>query len=383
MAVKTSIYSTNPFVATSSSKCVQYDGGVEDCLKLNIYTKDTTASYPVMVWIHGGSFTMGDGYTYNGVSFALNNVVYVSINYRLGVFGFLPKTEIFQENGIMNGGLFGIHDQIIALQWIQQNIADYGGDPNKVTIFGESAGGLSVCALIFSPVATNLFTKAIIQSGSCNGPWGPGPKIMENYHGLSNTDLATLRSRTVSELRNVGATVAVDGYVLTNDIFSIGSALNANKIMVGVTSLDTLYLSGITNGAPENDWELKHYINEYFTSTGDTLYNTLRNNYYKITDFEPYSSFNEYGILWLTMSADACLVCPTFYLLQWILSQNSIIFNGNTYLYHFLGTNTPYFLPHAGELGYVFNWQNEDAILSNIAHNAWLNFATDTVNINL
>ncbi|XP_066264896.1 cocaine esterase-like [Branchiostoma lanceolatum] len=138
----------------------------EDCLSLNVYTSDVspTANLPVMVWIHGGAFTLGSASTYGGeVLTAYHRVVLVTINYRLGPLGFLQTLEAEAP------GNFGLLDQIKALQWVQNNIRDFGGDPDRVTIFGESAGGFSVSSLVMSPLATGLFHRAISESGA--GLW--------------------------------------------------------------------------------------------------------------------------------------------------------------------------------------------------------------------
>jgi len=143
----------------------------EDCLYLNIWTPDTNgAPRPVMVWIHGGGFTFGAGSQdiYHSATLAeRGNVVVVTVNYRLGALGFLRLVDI--TNGrIGSTGNEGILDQIAALKWVRDNVAEFGGDPGNVTIFGESAGGMSVGTLLASPLARGLFHKAIPQSGSCN-----------------------------------------------------------------------------------------------------------------------------------------------------------------------------------------------------------------------
>lgn len=133
----------------------------EDSLNLNIWTPDPAQSgLPVMVWIHGGAFANGSGAVsvYDGARFARDGVVCVTINYRLGVDGFLAL-----DDGIVNLGLL---DQVAALEWIQENIAAFGGDPGNVTIFGESAGGMSVGTLLSMPRAEGLFRRAIAQSGA-------------------------------------------------------------------------------------------------------------------------------------------------------------------------------------------------------------------------
>ncbi|XP_074149549.1 liver carboxylesterase 1-like [Sminthopsis crassicaudata] len=135
----------------------------EDCLYLNIYTSaDLTSKtkLPVMVWIHGGAFLVGDASSFDGTNLSvLENVVVVAIQYRLGIFGFYSTGDEHAR------GNWGYLDQVAALQWVQRNIVNFGGDPNSVTIFGVSAGGISVSALVLSPLTKNLFHRAISQSG--------------------------------------------------------------------------------------------------------------------------------------------------------------------------------------------------------------------------
>ena len=151
----------NPFTA----------GVSEDCLYLNVYTSslDTRASRrPVMVWIHGGGFFAGFGgeERHNGARLAQKGAVVVTVNYRLGAFGFLAHPALAAESPHHAAGNYGLLDQIAALEWVKRNIVRFGGDPSRVTIFGESAGGMSVGALIASPLAKGLFQRAILESGT-------------------------------------------------------------------------------------------------------------------------------------------------------------------------------------------------------------------------
>lgn len=143
----------------------------EDCLFLNVWsqTTDVDASQPVMVWIHGGAFLFGSGSDrpYHGARLATRGVTVVTVNYRLGLYGFYAHPALTEESAVSASGNQGIHDQIAALQWVQDNISQFGGDPNNVTIFGESAGSMSVCYLVATPLAKGLFHKAIGQSGGC------------------------------------------------------------------------------------------------------------------------------------------------------------------------------------------------------------------------
>ena len=142
----------------------------EDCLFLNVWRPASAtpgAKLPVMVWIHGGGFTGGSGASPNtsGAQFAKQGVVLVSVNYRLGRFGFFAFPALSQERPDETKGNYAYMDQIAALQWVRRNIAAFGGDPDNVTIFGFSAGGVSVHSLLASPMARGLFHKAIAQSG--------------------------------------------------------------------------------------------------------------------------------------------------------------------------------------------------------------------------
>lgn len=173
--------------------------GNEDCLFLNVFTKvlptDKTfdTPRPVMVWLHGGAFKAGSGnFPLTGPDFLINeDVVVVTINYRLGALGFLCVNENARGN-------MGLHDQILALKWVKRNIGAFGGDPAKVTIFGFSAGAVSVDILMLSEAAQGLFRSAIAQSGSALAPWSfvQNPKLQAlrlgrdlGFKGESTEDL--------------------------------------------------------------------------------------------------------------------------------------------------------------------------------------------------
>ena len=148
----------------------------EDCLYLNVDTPAEGSGIPVMVWIHGGGFTLGEGVQADGgtsgdlIAREVGAVV-VSMNYRLGQLGFLAHDELSAESSDGASGNYGLMDQTAALRWVQQNIERFGGDPDNVTIFGESAGAFSVCSHLASPKSAGLFDRAILQSGSCERPW--------------------------------------------------------------------------------------------------------------------------------------------------------------------------------------------------------------------
>jgi para-nitrobenzyl esterase len=141
----------------------------EDCLFLNVWTaaKNPNARLPVMFWIYGGGFNEGSSSVavYDGTELAKKGVVVVSVNYRVGPLGFLVHPELTRESEHHSSGNYGVLDQFAALQWVHRNIAAFGGDPNQVTVFGQSAGALSVMSLMRSPLARGLFARAIGQSG--------------------------------------------------------------------------------------------------------------------------------------------------------------------------------------------------------------------------
>lgn len=144
----------------------------EDCLFLNVYTPNpVTSNAPVIVWIHGGAFVTGEGSDFNPAStLVAQGAVVVTINYRLGAFGFLALPSLSAEDANGSSGNYGLQDQQFALTWVHNNIQAFGGNPNTVTISGESAGGFSVCANIASPNARGLFQRAITESGPCTFP---------------------------------------------------------------------------------------------------------------------------------------------------------------------------------------------------------------------
>jgi para-nitrobenzyl esterase len=228
----------------------------EDCLYLNVYAPQwpVKSPLPVMVWIHGGSNRVGSGSQpiYDGTSLAAHGVLVVTVNYRLGIFGFFSHPALTAESPHRSSGNYGLLDQLAALQWVQQNIAQFGGDPRNVTVFGESAGSIDIGMLLVSPLSTNLFRRAILESGP---PFGLGS--IHNLHeaeatgaalaqaapGNPATPLENLRKLSAPDLlkfasdRTNGAYDAssvVDGWVLTQSparAFSTGALQPADLII--------------------------------------------------------------------------------------------------------------------------------------------------------
>jgi len=193
-----------------STSMIQVGPQDEDCLTLNIWTPARTAKdrLPVMVSIHGGGFFTGAGslHIYDGDTLARQGVVVVNFNYRVGVFGFLAHPELSAESPRHVSGNYGLLDQIAALEWVRRNIAAFGGDPRRVTIFGESAGGTSVCLLMVSPLARGLFRGAIAQSAAWI--YTPTTHLRERWYGRPAAEdlgaklgpIAALRAKPAAEV---------------------------------------------------------------------------------------------------------------------------------------------------------------------------------------
>lgn len=200
------IYSNN-FGATS-----------EDCLSLNIWSPEAAGKAPVIVWIHGGSLVAGSSKEvyYDGTAWAQEGAVVVTINYRLGVLGYLAHPDLSAESPASISGNYGLMDQIQALRWVQQNIAAFGGDPSNVTVAGESAGGLSVLYLMASPLTKGLFHKAIAQSAYMIS----APELKNAAHGTPAAETAgatlarNLQAPSLRVLRSMNAQTLTDSSVM-------------------------------------------------------------------------------------------------------------------------------------------------------------------------
>jgi para-nitrobenzyl esterase len=211
----------------------------EDCLYLNVWTAKLAAPahLPVMVWIHGGAFVGGAGTDpmFAGEALATQGVVVVTLNYRLGIFGFLAHPELSRESARKTSGNFALQDQIAALQWVRDNIAQFGGDPRAITVFGQSAGGMSVISLMTSPLTKDGFQRAVVESGAILG--GPPMNSLSQAEAMGtefagSDSVAALRALPADALlQRLGAFAAahpgarpgpiVDGYVLTEDPMAV------------------------------------------------------------------------------------------------------------------------------------------------------------------
>ena len=248
------------------------DGMSEDCLYLNVWTtaKSGDERLPVLVYFYGGGFVAGDGSEprYDGASMAAKGIVAVTVNYRLGVFGFLAHPELTKESPHHASGDYGLMDQAEALRWVRRNIAAFGGDPGKVTIAGESAGSLSVCAQMASPLSKDLFAGAIGESGSLMGTLTPVPLAEAEQAGVRFA--ADVGAKSLADLRKLPAEdllkaksgagvarfpVAIDGYFLTEDpaeVFAAGKQVRI-PLLVGWNSQEAGWQGVLGREKPTRD----------------------------------------------------------------------------------------------------------------------------------
>jgi para-nitrobenzyl esterase len=219
----------------------------EDCLYLNIWTaaRSPDERRSVMVWLHGGGFAQGSGSTLaqNGEGLARKGVVAVTINYRLGVFGLLANPELTRESGHNASGNYALMDQIAALKWVKDNIAAFGGDPGRVTVYGQSAGSSSIATLLTSPLATDLFVRVIGESSfalpnrTLHDAEQRGIKLVEKVGAAT---LADLRAKSAQELLRASDrefTTIVDGYVVPDNPYAVYAAGRQIKVPVLVGSV--------------------------------------------------------------------------------------------------------------------------------------------------
>lgn len=234
-----------PFMYWSAEFLIPESPISEDCLYLNVWTaaKSPRDKLPVVVWIHGGGFRSGGAACpiYDGEALASKGVIFVSINYRVGVFGFLAHPDLTKESSHNASGNYALLDMIAALQWVQQNIASFGGNPNNVTIQGQSAGAFAVNYLMASPLAKGLFNRAIAESGGAvfENPALPtlplsaaedqGKKYSER---LKANSIADLRAMTADALlqSNGPSWPIIDGWVIPESLYEIFSKGKQNDV---------------------------------------------------------------------------------------------------------------------------------------------------------
>jgi para-nitrobenzyl esterase len=377
----------------------------EDCLTLNVWTRANTTEdkLPVMVWIHGGALVWGSGSEYKGEELTKRDVILVTVNYRLGPLGYFAHSELNDENNGSSGNQ-GYRDQIAALRWVQDNINEFGGDPNNVTIFGESAGSWSVNVLQASPLSQGLFHKVIGQSGARLLPL-THLSVASDYsdsaleHGLNltkiisdkkNTSLDDLRDIPAEEIINrveqdptysttFDTLTIIDGEVLpeaVSAIFLKGNQANT-PVLIGSTADEaTTFDPKIM--APEFAESLK-YSDLLKSSINQILPNVDK----KIFEYYPTDTEEMSKESWVNFYTDAMFTAP---MQDWGNLMSTV--DSQAYLYiwdHHPKINGSRKLKafHAAEVPYIFgsvdnfdiDFNEEDVTLSNNMIDIWTNFA--------
>lgn len=372
-------------------------GGSEDCLTLNVWrpTQASSKKLPVMVWIYGGGFVAGatsEG-RQDGTHLAQQGVIVVSMNYRLGVFGFFVHPELAKESGRNSAGNYGLLDQIAALHWVHENITAFGGDAENVTIFGESAGSFSVSAQMASPLAKGLFQKAIGESGAAFSRSGlsfdpvavreeKDAKVVKEKLGMST--LAELRAVPADKLLEVFGTPSPDAFAFGPDVDGYFLPESASAIFASGKQNDVTLLAGWNHdeGSYElgpkkpNAESLKADAQKDF---GDKAPEFLR-LYPADTDEHAWRSAEDYA-------GDKFIAASTW---EWIEAQSK---TGKHPVYRYRFEMAPQSSDpnapnmgayHSAEIEYVFgqldtkagmSWRTEDRQLSELMQKYWSNFA--------
>ncbi len=357
----------------------------EDCLYLNIWTpaKPAKENRPVVVHFHGGAFTDGSGNVpvYDGENLATKGVVVVTVNYRVGVMGFLAHPELTRESPHTASGDYGLLDQVAALEWIKRNIAAFGGDPNRVTIMGQSAGAASVHYLTASPLAKGLFIRAIAQSGA-GLQMGPDPSLAEaEQNGVKFAEakkassLAALRSLPASEV--IAPTTdglrfppIVDGWFLPKRVNEIFAAGEQNDVTT-LTGWDADEGSFNDDYGKASIEAFRKHVAQMAGSQAD-----------RILKLYPASTEAECAESQKTLARDAATVGMYLWALQRAKTAKTTVY---TYLFTHPqpgATQARYMAFHSSELPYVFNnlnqsnrpWTADDRKIAEIMSDYWVNF---------
>lgn len=358
----------------------------EDCLYLNVWTAatDSNEKRPVLVYIYGGGFSSGGSAVpiYDGEAMAKKELVFVSINYRVGPFGFFAHPELTKESGRAASGNYGLMDQIAALKWVQENIAAFGGDPNNVTIAGQSAGSMSVNCLVASPLAKGLFQKAIAQSGaSFISTNGRSSQTLADAEQQGIKTAQALQASALTELRNLpaetllqkaqGTGPIIDGYVLPHAIAAIFASDAENKVaLLTGWNEDEGLLFGPTNKAID----FRKAIEQQYGTAAKT-----------ILQFYPASTDAEAAASQLKLSRDLIFGLQNY---TWATIQSKKK-EASVFVYRFarkvpaMGEYVKYGAFHTGEVPYVYDnlkfvnrpWEPVDQKLADIMSGYWANFA--------
>lgn len=354
----------------------------EDCLYLNVWTpaKSTKEKLPVLMWIYGGGFVSGSAAcaVYDGEALAKQGIIFVSINYRVGVFGFFSHPDLTKESGKNASGNYALLDQLAALKWIKENIAAFGGDPDKVTIAGQSAGSFSVQALVASPLSKGLFRGAIAHSGASMNRFGKSLADAEKTgvelsQKVNSTSVAALRNLSADSVWKLASkfpygsfTPVTDGHVLPEDMGSIFKNKKHNDValLAGWVTGDAALV-----GQPKNAEQFKTWVADTYKNKATEFLKAFPAS----TDEEAGRSQNKFGNLSFAGFADHA----------WALNNTS-----NSYLYQFsyVPTDKPgfpnYGAFHTSEVPFALRtlskwnrpWKETDIAVEAAMSSYWINF---------
>jgi para-nitrobenzyl esterase len=338
----------------------------ENCLFLNVFTPShhvPGSHNPVMVWIHGGALVTGESDDYNPAKLVADGVTVVTINYRLGALGFLANPALADAKG--QSGDYGLEDQQAALRWVQRNIASFGGDPRNVTLFGESAGGLSTLSQVASPQARGLFQKAVVESGSYNltqaslSSAEAAGEAFATKAGCASQTAACLRSLPVSTIlaseNAAGYTPNINSEVLPE---SLGTAFATGKFN----------RVPIVNGTNHDEWRLFVAVSElegnpvtaanYQSMISSTLGVPPAAAAVIATEY-PLSAFASPSLALGAVGTDAIFACPALTIDQSVsrfVPTFAYEFNDENAPENFLPpVSFPYGAPHASEIQYLMD----------------------------
>ncbi|MDP5172270.1 MAG: carboxylesterase family protein [Bacteroidia bacterium] len=370
-----------PFMMYTADYLIPASPISEDCLTLNVWTPATTATekLPVFVWIYGGGFVSGGSAVpiYDGEEFAKKGVVFVSVNYRVGIFGFFSHPDLTAESPFHASGNYGLMDQLAALRWIQKNIAAFGGNPDQVIIAGQSAGSMSVNALVASPLATSLFHGAIGESGAS----GTRPMLSRTEaesRGLAvdsllgNIGLKGLRALSADTLlakAGTGNGVVIDGYVLPKPVRELMTEGNYNDVPL-ITGWNA------NEGFLPNPKNSQDFIQSLKEEYGPEAAEILLRHYPAYTDAQALESQSR-------LSTHLMFGLPD---LDWAEVQSGSG-KSSVFLYYFdhtpPGEFTQYKAHHTAEVPYALStldqldrpWEPVDLKLEDILSDYWVNFA--------
>lgn len=367
----------------------------EDCLYLNVWTSANTQNdrRPVMVWIYGGGFTGGSGGLawYDGENLAAKGPVIVTLNYRLGSLGFFAHPELAKESGRNAAGNYGMMDAIAALQWVKRNISAFGGDPNNVTVAGESAGAIMVGALVGSPQAKGLFHRAIGESGGwmglTMGRMASGETAQANgvrtMAALGAQTIAELRAKPLSELTGLSAGgLIVDGYIVPEDISQtfMNGKQNAVDVLTGSNKDEANF--GVCGGGGGRGGGPALTAEAFKTNAQRKFGDAAADAYVKL-----------YGV---TGDAEAppaahiaCADEINWNMRQWSVAQAKAGKKAYTYFFTRVptvnGAPSPQGATHTAEISYAWNnpkgqanqtWNEVDTALADTMSSYWVNFIT-------